>query len=167
VKPIRRTIRPSRAADLDALIDIGRRSWLSAFAQTAPFDLIVWWVREDRTNVFYRECWPAMMVLEEDGALIGLVQPKDDEINGLWVHPAHQGTGAGKILLRAGEDIIRSAGHQAVWLTCSGFNEKALHFYRGRGYVETRHERGRHVCGVEVVDIRLERRLAERRMDGG
>ena len=34
-----RNVRPAREEDLERLIDLGRRSWLSAFAQTAPVEL--------------------------------------------------------------------------------------------------------------------------------
>jgi ribosomal protein S18 acetylase RimI-like enzyme len=154
-----RTIRPAREEDLERLIEVGRRSWLSAFAQTAPFALIAWWVRTDRTRVLYQEHWAEMLVLEEDGVIIGLMQPKEAEINGLWVHPDWQGTGAGKLLLRTGEEIICRAGHRTAWLTCSGFNSSALGFYRSQGYVETRRDRELHVSGVEVEDVRMERFL--------
>ena len=30
------------------------------------------------------------------------------------------------------------AGFASAWLTCSGFNRRALDFYRRRGYTETR-----------------------------
>ncbi|MGZ3457927.1 MAG: N-acetyltransferase family protein [Archangium sp.] len=152
-------IRPAREEDLDGLIELGRRSWLSAFAQTAPFALIAWWARTDRTAHLYREVWPEMRVLEEQGGLVGLVQPKDDEINGLWIHPARQGVGAGTLLLRTAEALIQSAGHRTAWLTCSAWNQAALRFYESRGYVETRRDRGLHVCGVEFEDVRMERRL--------
>ena len=154
-----RIVRPAREADLDRLIEVGRRSWLSAFAQTAPFALLAWWVREDRTATLYRQCWPQMWVLEQDGAILGLVQPQEGEINGLWVDPAHQGTGAGTLLLRTGEELIEQAGYPSAWLTCSGFNLQALEFYRRRGYHETARSRELHASGVEVEDVRMERAL--------
>lgn len=154
-----RFIRPALETDLGALIELGRRSWLSAFAQTAPFALIAWWARTDRTRLLYEQCWREMLVLEEATALIGLVHVKESEINGLWIHPSRQGTGAGTLLLRSGEDTIRNAGHRRAWLTCSGFNRYALGFYVHRGYVETRRDRFVQESGVEVEDVRLERPL--------
>jgi ribosomal protein S18 acetylase RimI-like enzyme len=154
-----RKVRPAREEDLERLIELGRRSWLSAFAQTAPFALIAWWVQNDRVTSLYRQYWAEMLVLEEDGVIIGLVQPKDDEINGLWVHPEWQGTGAGKLLLKAGEEVIRQAGHRVAWLTCAGINGKAFDFYRRQGYAETERTRELHPSGVEVEDLRMERSL--------
>lgn len=134
---------------------------MSAFARAAPFEMIAWWVREDRTRKLYESCWSEMIVLEEGGVIVGLVQPKGDEINGLWVHPDRQSTGAGTLLLRAGEEIIRRAGYRTARLTCSGFNPAARAFYRRRGYVETRRDRVFHASGVEVEEVRMERPLVE------
>jgi GNAT superfamily N-acetyltransferase len=77
-----------------------------------------------------------------------------DEVNGLWVHPDRQATGAGTLLLRTGEAIIRRAGHRTARLTCSGFNPAALAFYRRCGYVETRRES--HASGIEIEEVRME-----------
>jgi ribosomal protein S18 acetylase RimI-like enzyme len=154
-----RIIRPARSEDLESLIELGRRSWLSAFAQTAPFTLIAWWVRTDRTRTLYEEHWQEMLVLEEGGAIVGLVQPTGAEINGLWVRPDRQGTGVGTQLLRAGEDVIRQAGHESAWLLCSGWNVRALRFYELRHYVETGRESRLNAAGVEAEDIRMERPL--------
>lgn len=156
-------IRPARPDDLDALIEVGRRAWLSAFAQTAPFALIAWWARTDRTASLYREAWPQMLVFEEAGRIAGLVQPMAAEINGLWVHPERQGRGIGTELLRAGEEAIARTGHAVAWLTCSALNARALAFYERRGYAEVRRERISHASGVEIEDVRLERDLGVRR----
>jgi hypothetical protein len=67
------------------MIEIARRSWLSAFAQTAPFALIQYWVKNDRESSWYPAYWQSMSVAEIDGELLGLVQPKLEEINGIWV----------------------------------------------------------------------------------
>ena len=152
-------IRPAVEADLAALVELGRRSWLSAFAQTAPFELIAWWARTDRTRTLYAETWREMVVLEEAGGIAGLLHVRGAEINGLFVHPASQGRGVGTLLLKEGEGRIAEAGHPAAWLTCSAFNTRAMEFYRWRGYVETGRERYQQESGVEVEDVRMERRL--------
>ena len=161
-----RTIRLARSADLEPLIDLARRSWLSAFAHTAPAALIEWWNVTDRTRVLYEAHWREMTVLEEEGEIIALVQPVGSEINGLWVRPDRQGAGAGSLLLRAGEDVIRRNGHDLAWLTCSAWNTRALHFYTARGYTETRREQYLHASGVEVTDVRMERYLGDSRGEG-
>jgi len=154
-----RSLRPAAEKDVDELIELARRSWLSAFAQTAPWPVIESWVVADRTSAHYRKHWQDMLVLEEAGRILGLVQPLEAEINGLWVHPASQGTGAGTRLLHAGEDAIRAAGHGTAWLRCSALNPRALAFYAKRGYVEKRRVTSTHPTGLTYVDIRMERAL--------
>ncbi len=152
-------IRPAQATDFDALVEVGRRSWLSAFAQTAPFELIAWWAGGNRTHVYYTECWQRMHALLIEDQIVALVDPKEDEINGLWVHPAHQGRGFGTLLLHEGERLIAEVGHDRAWLICSAFNPRARAFYERRGYVETARNDYVHRSGVPVQDFRMERRL--------
>jgi len=141
------------------MIELARRSWLSAFAQTAPFAVISWWARVDRTRTHYEKHWSEMIVLEEAGAIAGLLQVIEAEINGLWVHPSRQGEGVGTRLLRKGEQIVTDDGHEAAWLTCSAYNTRALAFYGRRGYAETGRTRYVHESGVELVDVTMEHRF--------
>jgi len=152
-------IRPAHHADLDALVELARRSWLSAFAQTAPLALIDWWARSDCTRRLYEASWPEMFVLEDGGRLLGVVQPKDAEIHGLWVSPSCQGRGVGTRLLEFGESRIRAIGERTAWLTCAAFNPRALSFYRSRGYAEVARSRYAHESGLEVEEVRLEKQL--------
>src|SRR5262245_59172557 len=122
-------IRPAAEADIPRMIEIARRSWLSAFSQTAPFELIRYWVKTDREASWYPTYWQSMSIAETDGEVIGLVQPKSDEINGLWVHPSAQGKGVGSTLLNKAEKEIGEAGYEKCWLNCSGFNINAQYFY--------------------------------------
>lgn len=154
-----RTLRPAQQGDLDTLVELGRRSWLSAFAQTAPFTLIEWWARTDRVRTLFAANWPQMLLCCQADEILGLVQPAQDEVNGLWVHPAHQGAGVGSQLLAAAEAEIAREGNRVAWLTCSAWNPRALAFYAARGYVETGRTRCGHASGVEVEEIRMERRL--------
>ena len=131
-------LRPAREADVPELIEIARRAWLSAFAQTAPFGMLQTWFALDREPGWYTEQWPAMTVAEAAGAVVGLVQPRNDEVNGLWVHPRAQGAGLGARLLEEAEHQIASAGHSVAWLTCSTFNPRAQAFYERCGYRVTR-----------------------------
>ena len=134
-------LRPATAADVPALVDVARRAWLSAFADSAPPAFVARWRARDREPAWYARHWPAMTVAAVGGAPVGLVQPAADEVNGLWVAPEAQGRGIGTALLREAERRIASDGHRRAWLTCSEFNPRALAFYRARGYEETRRQR--------------------------
>lgn len=133
-------LRRATERDLPALIALARRSWLSAFAETLPATAVRAWAEADRASSWYRTHWPAMTVAELQGVLAGVVQPMDDEINGLWVDPAFQGRGVGTLLLTEGERRIAEAGFRRAWLHCSGRNPRARRFYVARGYRHVRTE---------------------------
>src|SRR6187431_1877226 len=88
-------VRPAREDDVPRLVEIAKRSWLSAFSATAPAELVDYWRRLRREESLYPREWSTMLVLEESGRIVGVVQPKESEINGLWVDPDDQGHGAG------------------------------------------------------------------------
>lgn len=152
-------IRPAQSSDVERLVEIARRAWLSAFARHAPFSMIERWARTNREPEWYRREWHEMLVAVVDEEIVGLVQPKQDEVNGLWVHPDFHYKGYGSLLLRAGEEVIRASGHERAWLLCSAFNVNALRFYQARGYNEVRRVRKPLPCGAEQEDIVFDRGL--------
>jgi [ribosomal protein S18]-alanine N-acetyltransferase len=153
-------LRPARESDLPVLIELARRSWLSAFADSAPAEFVREWLARDFERDWYARHWRSMTVAEAGGIVLGLVQPMNDEINGLWVDPAAQGRGIGSMLLAHGEAEIAAAGYWRAWLSCSGFNPKALHFYRTRGYCPVRVEMKFRAGGVREEMWIYERRLS-------
>lgn len=132
------TLRPAAESDVPTLIEVARRAWLSAFAQTAPFEILQAWFQQNREPSWYAVHWAAMTVGLLDGAVVGLIQPAGDQVNGLWVLPAVHSRGVGTALLLHAERQIRQAGHSRSWLTCSAYNRSAERFYLARGYRTTR-----------------------------
>jgi ribosomal protein S18 acetylase RimI-like enzyme len=159
-------LRPAVGDDVPALVALARESWLSAFAGTAPESLIAAWRTADREPEWYRRYWPAMTVAERDGALVGLVQPKDAEVNGLWVRPDAQARGVGSTLLAHAERQIAATGHATAWLTCSGYNTRALGFYAARGYGEVRRS-GRLLFDGSIEEIIVLERAISSEMPSG
>jgi GNAT superfamily N-acetyltransferase len=153
------TLRPAREGDVPALVELARRSWLSAFAGTAPAAFVRDRLAREFERDWYPRYWPDMTVAEDGGVLLGVVQPMGDEVNGLWVDPAAQGRGLGTALLRHAERQIAAAGHGRAWLTCSGFNRGAVRFYLARGYREVGRETKDRGGGVVEELLTFERRL--------
>lgn len=153
------TVRRAVEQDVDRLVTIARRAWLSAFTGHAPEALIAWWRAADREPAWYARYWPDMIVAEEAGSLVGLAQPAADEVNGLWIDPAWQGRGIGRRLLRAAEDRIGEMGYGRAWLTCSGFNPRAAGFYRTCEYRLEREVVKPHPSGVSETIWTFARQL--------
>lgn len=152
-------LRPAVEQDVDRLVEVARRSWLSAFAEHAPEALIAYWRSADREPAWYARFWPDMIVAEADGTVAGLTQPADDEVNGLWIAPEWQRLGIGRQLLRAAESRISQRGHARAWLTCSGFNSRAAAFYRACGYRLDREAVQEHPSGVAEIVWTFARQL--------
>lgn len=130
-------IRMARETDVPWLIILAQRSWLSGFTDSGPIEFIKERIDSQFERDWYPKHWPTMTIAEEAGVLLGVVQPCENEINGLWVSPEAQGQGVGSTLLQHAELMIVGSGYKHAWLTCSGFNPKASRFYRSRGYYQT------------------------------
>jgi hypothetical protein len=72
------TLRPARQVDVHALIDLAQRSWLSGFAGSAPAAFVRDRLAREFEREWYPRHWPAMTVAEDDGVLLGVVQPEGD-----------------------------------------------------------------------------------------
>lgn len=87
-------------------------------------------------------------VAEADGGVVGflvLVAEEDGMLlEGVAVHPAHQGTGAGRALLVRAEDRARAGGHARIRLYTHEVMVENQALYERIGYVETHraHEHG-------------------------
>ena len=157
--PLAIVVRRATAEDCDALVELARRAWLSAFCAEAPLALIDEWQREGREAEWYPAYFHEIWLAESNATLLGLVQPRREEINGLWVHPNAQGQGVGTHLLGFAERQIAAAGYEKAWLTCSRFNPRAAAFYAARGYAEVRRYRECSAGGVVQEFLVLERAL--------
>ena len=130
-------IRPARAQDVPALVDLTRRAWLSGNCELAPIEAVRHWVEADFESRWYAEEWPRVRLGWIGERPVGLVLTDGDDVGGLWVHPSFQRRGIGSRLMDVGEAEIRAAGHTRARLQYSEWNVAAPLFYRARGYVET------------------------------
>jgi putative acetyltransferase len=153
-------LRSAEERDLPELAALAKRSWRFAFA-TAPEPYVRERLARDFETAWYARYWPTMTVAEAGERLLGVMQPMDDEINGLWVDPTAHGRGVGTMLMAAGEREIARAGHRRAWLSCSGFNERAIDFYGHRGYRECERRDVPRMEGVVETMLTLERMLGD------
>ncbi|GAB2471881.1 GNAT family N-acetyltransferase [Xylanimonas ulmi] len=135
-------VRAATSDDLDAVLDVGARSWDATYTSLAGAEyvrrgLALWWKRHDMLSAIVagRVC-----VVESDGRVVGmLLGVVDDEVLDVWklyVAPEAQRAGAGSALLRAA--ISQHRGDvRAVRLAYKDGNVRARDFYTGHGFVET------------------------------
>ena len=122
-------LRQYRQADREALVSL----WITC-ALTRP------WNDPDR-DIDRKLAWdaPNLLVLEEDGELIGSVmigyEGHRGWVNYLAVHPDHQRRGLGQVLMEEAERRLRELGCVKVNLQIRTSNEATAEFYRRIGYV--------------------------------
>ncbi len=139
-------------ADVPALVDLARRSWLSGNCELAPIQAVRDWMEADLESKRYPETWQNVTVVEHQSRIVGLTHPDGQEVADLWVHPSFQRRGIGSTLLQNCEDEIRTAGHDTARLRYTEYNFAAPLFYRAHGYIEVSRSPDRLPCGL-VRDV--------------
>ncbi len=94
-----------------------------------------------------------VFVAEVDGAPAGYVAVECAEeamrVDQLFVSPEHEAEGVGRQLFEYAEGYAISEGALALQVVVSGGDQRALDFYRGRGFVE---------AGENLLELVLPRR---------
>lgn len=139
-------IRPATAYDVDAVVDVGRRTWPQTYTPLAGEDYVrmgldKWWtVAATRPLVLAGKA----TVAELDGEVVGVavVGPLTGDLVlfRLYVVPEHQGMGIGRLLLEDVMTTARETGHRILRLSYLDGNAGAERFYQGFGFVESHRE---------------------------
>ena len=104
---------------------------------------------------------PVDLVAVDDGGVLGFVawDERTGEILRLYTHPRAWGRGAGRALLDAALDALRTAGVRRAWLNTEGRNARARRFYERHGWREEGPPRVRDWHGAQLVEPRYVRDL--------
>jgi len=111
----------------------------------------------------------ATLVAVADERVVGFVDvvpSRDDdaaadagEVTSIYVLPTAWGTGAGRALMAAAVDSLRSEGFRAVTLWVLRDNERARRFYERAGWTLDGARKDDVVAGVPVTEVRYRRDL--------
>lgn len=141
-------VRTAVGDDLDAVLEIGHRTWPGTFEPIAgpeyvEMGLAKWWT-PDATIPAIRT--GRTLVAEVDGAVVGMAVygPHDDDLVlwKLYVLPEHHGKGVGHRLLETVVARAEELGHRRLSVSVVEGNDRALRFYERHGFRETRREQG-------------------------
>lgn len=143
-------VRKATATDADALSKIGSEAFSAAYGEfNAPADLSAHIHENYSPGAIQRELGlpdrryllasagdePAgLCKLCEGPTPDGIPAPAALEIQQLYIHPAHQRRGVGKMLVDAALDEARSAGLMGVWLGVWEKADWAIYFYLNYGF---------------------------------
>ena len=125
--PGRLTIRRARASDADAVGDV----WLAAFKATYPFppaypdDDVRRWIRDE---IVPRE--ETFVAVEPDGAVVGFMSLRDDDLDHLYVRPDRFDRGIGSRFV----ELAKERRPGGLGLYTFQVNARARRFYERRGF---------------------------------
>jgi GNAT superfamily N-acetyltransferase len=128
-------IRKATPADAQAVAAIWHAGWPDGHLGHVPEELVA-----VRTEESFRqraaERVADTVIAEVGGAVAGFTMVVDDEVEQVYVHASHRGSGVADALLADAEARIRAAGHARTWLAVVGGNARARRFYERRGWVD-------------------------------
>ena len=141
-------IRQAGGEDLQAVIEVGLRTWPATYAPIAGKDYVgmglsTWWTDEATIPAIRAG---RVLVAEVDGEIVGMTSfgPLDGHfmIWKLYVVPEAQGAGLGHRLLTAAINRAHSEDYEQVRLSYLVGNDHAATFYERHGFVEYEREHG-------------------------
>ncbi|MBZ5741160.1 GNAT family N-acetyltransferase [Nocardioides mangrovi] len=128
-------LRPAVPADMATVADIWHAAWHVAHAGHVPDGLTA-----ARTLEAFHERTPARVddtvVAVVDGAVVGFTMVDGDEVEQVFVDPAHHGGGVAAPLLAAVEQQVADAGYDVAWLAVVVGNARARRFYEKHGWYD-------------------------------
>ncbi len=128
-------IRDAAPSDAERITDIWAIGWRDGHLADAPAELVA-----ERTRESFVPRVAASLggtrVAEVDGVVAGFTMMHGDEIEQVYVHADHRGSGiAGRLLADAAERV-REAGHAVPWLAVARGNARARRFYEREGWTD-------------------------------
>jgi hypothetical protein len=80
-------------ADVPAMQQVFRRSFLVGYGWFVPWQAIQHWVTTDMGGKLVETEWETFAIAEREGQVVGIVQVKGNFIHELWVDPNQQRQG--------------------------------------------------------------------------
>ena len=128
------TLRPASPDDAAGVAAIWHAGWHVSHPGHVPDGLT-----ERRTLEAFRERAPKRVgdttVAEVDGELAGFIMVVGDEVEQIYVSPAHFGRGVAGTLMAEAERQVASHGYDVAWLAVAIGNTRARAFYEKAGWV--------------------------------
>ena len=167
-------IRELRDSDIDALAEVHVRTWQSAYAGIVPAEVLaaldpsVW---AERRRARTPPPGSQTLVAVDDGTILGFVNfgparvdhdaDQAGELYAIYVDPAHQRRGAGRLLLTAAREGLAEAGFPVMRLWVFEENHPSRRFYERMGLAPDgeRHFYTPPGSTVELPEIRYAVRL--------
>ncbi len=126
--------RKATKMDVPNLIKLCRETIVEVYGQILPWESLEPWVEGDMVEEQINKQWQEMILAEKAGEIVGVSAKSGDKIDLLWVHPAHHRRGIGSALLDLVETELSKSGYDMAKLECFSGNDRAMEFYRAKGW---------------------------------
>lgn len=150
-------IRPARPADAEELGAVHAGTWRETYSELLP-ETVNRLTPERSAEIFRRRGCRDVLVSEKDGKIVGFCvfenSGGEGEIIGLYVLRSAQNEGRGTALLKAAEELLKERKVSLVRLWVAEGNERAIRFYRARGFAFSSEKRQAPVPEAEMI-VRL------------
>ena len=166
-------VRRATVDDAAGIAAVHVASWQGAYRGLLPDAVLDSLSVEGRTAVWRRflaeEGHVAFVAEDDGGQVIGFVHtmaardadadPSTGEVTSIYALPSAWGTGAGRELMAAAVDWLRSAGYRTATLWVLDSNARARRFYELAGWSPDGTTKDDVVAGVSVTEVRYRRAL--------
>lgn len=126
--------RKAAKEDVPNLIMLCKETIVEVYGQILPWEKLEPWVEGDMVGEVVNKQWQNMIVAEKAGEVVGVTARSDDKIDLLWVHPSHHRRGIGSALMDVVETELKKSGYELAKLECFSDNDRAMGFYRAKGW---------------------------------
>ena len=161
-------IRRATLEDVPVIAAIHVRTWQHAYAGIVPAEYLDGLSVQARTEIWrHRICERSCVILValEDKEIVGFASggvsrdgdAKDEaEIYAIYIAPEYWERGIGRTLLREMEDVVMPYAGIALWVMRQ--NERAIRFYRARGYEFDGQEKIVQLGGSNLTEVRFRKK---------
>ena len=127
------TLRPAAPDEVDTVARIWHDGWRDGHLAIVPAALA-----QVRTLDNFRDrliaALPDVTVALRDGAIVGFVMLKEDELYQFYVAAEARGSDVAATLMDDAERQLAVRGVKTAWLACAVGNDRAARFYEKRGW---------------------------------
>ena len=151
-------VRVASAHDLPIIASLQLASARAAFAHIAPVERLE--PRDWAADLAAAET-ALVAVSAPEGQVVGFAFVGGCELQFLYTHPGVWGGGAGRALLAAAEDALRSGGCDEAFVYTEERNERPLRVYAAAGWCPDGTMKERDWLGTPIRELRLVKQLRE------
>jgi GNAT superfamily N-acetyltransferase len=129
-------MRSATSADAPVVASIWHRGWRDGHEGHVPKELV-----RARTEASFRlralQRVADTTIATVDGAVAGFIMVVGNEVEQVYVAPAHRGTGVATALLVKAEELVAGNGYESAWLAVVAGNARARRFYERNGWIDS------------------------------